>query len=114
MKTEVNEQMERSQADIQELKKNLETLRSDVSALLASLRETAKGQMMQAKDRFWMKTRDLEGDAQSRLENALEMMKARGELARAKTLETVEHRPFASLAGAFAVGFLLASMMHRD
>lgn len=113
METEVNEQMERSQEDIQVLKKNLETLRADVAVLLGSLREAAKGQMMQAKDRFLTRTRSLEGEAGSRFDSAMDMMKERGEMARSKTLETVEHRPFASLAGAFAVGFLLASFMRR-
>lgn len=113
METEVNEQMERSREDLLALKKNLETLRADLAGLLATLRDTAKSQMVQAKQRIWESSKTLENEAQSRLDSAYEMMKARGAQAHAKTVENVERRPLTSLAVSFVAGYLLASLMRK-
>jgi len=113
METEVNEQIQRSREDVLALKKNLETLRADVAALLATLRETAKSQMVQAKQRLCESSKTLEGEAQSRLDSAYEMMKERAMQARAKTVENVERRPLTSLTVSFVAGYLLASLMRR-
>ncbi|MCX5771712.1 MAG: hypothetical protein NTZ09_15785 [Candidatus Hydrogenedentes bacterium] len=113
METEVNEQMKRSREDLLALKKNLETLRVDVAALLATLRDTAKSQVIQAKQRLWESSKTLEGEAQSRLDSTFEKIKERGMQARARTLENVEHRPLTSLAVSFVAGYLLASLMRR-
>ena len=113
METEVNEQMGRSREDLLALKKNLETLRVDVAALLATLREAAKSQVVQAKQRLWESSKTLENEAQSRLDSAYEMMKERGMQARAKALENVERRPLTSLAVSFVAGYVLASLMRR-
>ena len=113
METEVNEQMERSREDLLALKKNLETLRADLAALLATLRDTAKSQMVQAKQRLWESSKTLETEAQSRLDSAYGMVKERGMQAHAKMVENVEIRPLTSLAVSFAAGYLLASRMRR-
>ena len=113
METEVNEQMEKSREDLLALRKNLETLRADMSALLVSLRDTAKSQVVQAKQRLWESGKALEGEAESHLDMAYEKMKGRGIEARSKALENVERRPLTSLAVSFATGYLLAALMRR-
>lgn len=113
METEVNEQMEKSREDLLALKKNLETLRTDMATLLATLRETAKSQVVQAKQRLWESGKSLEGEAQSRLDSAYEIVKERGVQAQAKALESVERRPLTSLAVSFVTGYVLASLMRR-
>lgn len=113
MEPEVTEQMERSQEDFRELKKNLETLREDLVVLLNTLRQSAKSQMVQAKHRLRASSKNIEDEAQSRLQNAFETLKESGERARARTVETVEQRPIASVLGAFAAGFLMAAIMRR-
>jgi len=113
METEVNDQMERSREDVLALKKNLETLRADVAALLATLRDAAKSQMVQARQCLWESSKTLEGEAQSRLDSVYEMMKERCTQAHAKTVENVARRPLTWLAVSFVAGYVLASLMRR-
>jgi len=101
--------MERSREDLDALKKNLETLRADVAALLATLRDTAKSQVVQVRQRLWESGKTFEGEAQSRLDRIHEKIKE----GRAKTIENVERRPLTSLAVSFVAGYMLALLMRR-
>lgn len=99
--------------DMAALKEDLRRLGADLAELPSRIRSYRRNTTMRSREKLRDAVTGLENRAKDRVQNASERLKSRGHHAVGKWRGGIEHRPFASMATAFAAGWLLATVVGR-
>jgi ElaB/YqjD/DUF883 family membrane-anchored ribosome-binding protein len=96
--------------DVDKIKEDLQRLRDDVTKLLGHVGTYGKGRFGGTREKVGGTVEDLQGRAYSRVQEVTRSVTDRGRQAASASRDKVQERPFTSIAVAFAVGLVLASL----
>jgi ElaB/YqjD/DUF883 family membrane-anchored ribosome-binding protein len=99
--------------DIAALKSDLSRLGADIAEVPNRLRSYRREKAMRSRERVRAAVTDFQSRAKDRVRDASGMLKDQGQYAVDKWRGGIEHRPLASMAIAFAAGWLMASVVGR-
>lgn len=103
----------RSDITMQDIKRDIDGLRSDLKALMRSRREARSERLSEAKSRLWETAQNIESRTEEQIRDAYSALRHQSAKALEMSCEHIEKRPVSSLLWSFGIGMLMGRLMLR-